>query len=421
MAMAGALSLASRSQASLTRASSSELAPAAVSPSIARPLALEESRTFEPRFDLFAGDELTRAATEPGSVETFHPLAAVSLLPEDARLDLAPEPDARYPKTRVWAIDVLGSTLVSRSSGLSLESDWACVDFSCGLVSGGRKDPLGLVTFIRAESGGPADVLGSVNVESGVTALDYTLFAGLNTAANFVNRFVNAGANALYFMGEGQGALEDALKKYTGASDADIEFLKIYAVTNPAEVAAAINSLRSGASQATTQLDALLQRIRQTRNIQSTPALRSVGAAANQDVQAAKAAPALRNAVLSSNAKGNLGQAWSRAAAEARGEEILGEEVDLIFTINGKKVGVRADVLSRPEGSSTYTYIESKWSGAASYTEHQAQVIPELVKAGDAGLWAEVGARSGSLRRGARIKVQFQGDVWSEAPTLLGQ
>jgi hypothetical protein len=95
-------------------------------------------------FSLFEGTELAHAAAESSGAPSFHPLAAVSLLDKLLQTDLAPRSDVSYPKTRVWAIDVLGSTLVSRSTELSLESHWACGDFSCGLASGGRKDPLGL-------------------------------------------------------------------------------------------------------------------------------------------------------------------------------------------------------------------------------------------------------------------------------------
>jgi hypothetical protein len=131
-------------EASLTRPATLGPTPTSAPLALDNAPALDDSRGSEPRFDLFAGDELLRGENE--RPPTFHPLAAVSLLPEDARLDLAPEPDARYLKTRVWAIDVLGSTLVTVSTGLSLEAHWACGDFSCGLSSGGRKDPLGLQT-----------------------------------------------------------------------------------------------------------------------------------------------------------------------------------------------------------------------------------------------------------------------------------
>jgi hypothetical protein len=143
------VALVPRAEASLTRTAALEPTSISASPWPGRPLALDESRTSEPRFNLFEGDELARAAAEPDSAESFHPLAAISLYSQDGadpRLESVDE--ASYPKTRVWAIDVLGSTLVSRSAGLSLESDWACGDFSCGLASGGRKDPLGLAASV---------------------------------------------------------------------------------------------------------------------------------------------------------------------------------------------------------------------------------------------------------------------------------
>ena len=125
---------------------------------------------------------------------------------------------------------------------------------------------------------------------------------------------------------------------------------------------------------------------------------------------------------LGPNAKGDLAKGWSREAATARGDRIFGEEVDLVFRVNGKDVGVRADVLVKPkEGGDFYVYVESKYSGRAPFTEHQQIVVPELVKSGDNGLYATVGSRSGLLQPGQRIKVQFQGDVWDAKPTLRGQ
>jgi hypothetical protein len=129
-----ALLFAPLAEASLARTASPATEPPA--------LTLAPPATEPSGFFLFDGDELARTGND--RAQSFHPLAAVSLLPEDASLDLAPELETRYPKTRVWAIDVLGSTLVSRSTELSLETHWACGDFSCGLASGGRKDPLGL-------------------------------------------------------------------------------------------------------------------------------------------------------------------------------------------------------------------------------------------------------------------------------------
>jgi hypothetical protein len=67
-----------------------------------------------------------------------------------------------------------------------------------------------------------------------------------------------------------------------------------------------------------------------------------------------------------------------------------------------------------------YVCIESKYSPKAGFTDHQRIVIPELIKAGDEGLIAEVGARSGTLVKGDKIEVVFQGDVWSGSPKLHG-
>ncbi len=123
-------------EASLPRTTSSAIEPPALTLAAPAPAG----------FSLFVGDELARS--ENDHAQGFHPLAAVSLISKGgADGILVSAEELSYPKTRVWAIDVLGSTLVSRSSGLSLETHWACGDFSCGLVSGGRKDPLGLISF----------------------------------------------------------------------------------------------------------------------------------------------------------------------------------------------------------------------------------------------------------------------------------
>jgi hypothetical protein len=117
--------------------------------------------------------------------------------------------------------------------------------------------------------------------------------------------------------------------------------------------------------------------------------------------------------------KGELAKLWSVEAAISRGEQIAGQEVDLTFTINGKPVSVRADVLIKT-GPNDYVYIESKFSPKASYTPNQKIVIPALVQAGDDGLVATVGARSGTLVPGTQINVTFQGDVWTASPNLMG-
>jgi RHS repeat-associated protein len=122
---------------------------------------------------------------------------------------------------------------------------------------------------------------------------------------------------------------------------------------------------------------------------------------------------------LTNHEKGNVGTAWSRLAALSRGETIVGEEIDLIFKINGREVPVRPDLLVRtPEGQ--LVYIESKFSSSASFTKGQRTVIPELVRAGEEGLTATVGSRSGRLRTGDKVRVQFQGDIWDAGPSLTG-
>lgn len=56
----------------------------------------------------------------------------------------------------------------------------------------------------------------------------------------------------------------------------------------------------------------------------------------------------------------------------------------------------------------------SAFSPLASYMKNQAIVIAALVRAGDVGLPATVGARSGSLPiPGQRITGVIQGDIWN--------
>jgi len=123
---------------------------------------------------------------------------------------------------------------------------------------------------------------------------------------------------------------------------------------------------------------------------------------------------------LTSNAKGELGKDWSRQAILDRGDTIVGEEVDLTVNVNGVDVPIRADFLTQPAGADYYVYVESKYSPKASYTPGQQQVIPQIVQAGDEGVTATVGARSGRLATGQQISVQFQGDVWNSGSTLYG-
>jgi hypothetical protein len=133
-----ALLAPSHAEASLERASTPELAPASASLSIERALTLEESPVPEPRFGLFEGNEFMRATHE--SAQSFHPLAAVSLLPSETASVL----DESYPKTRVWAFDAFSQRVIGVSSGLSVELHWGSARFSAGLASDEREDPLGL-------------------------------------------------------------------------------------------------------------------------------------------------------------------------------------------------------------------------------------------------------------------------------------
>jgi hypothetical protein len=62
-----------------------------------------------------------------------------------------------------------------------------------------------------------------------------------------------------------QSDIEDFAVEQLGASRADIEFLNIYLMANPAQVAMAMNSLRAGIAQATSKIGELLRRARQVR------------------------------------------------------------------------------------------------------------------------------------------------------------
>jgi RHS repeat-associated protein len=124
---------------------------------------------------------------------------------------------------------------------------------------------------------------------------------------------------------------------------------------------------------------------------------------------------------LTPHEKELLGKMWSREAILARGGTIIGEETDLIFTSGGRRVGVRADYVVR-EADGTISYIEVKFSPSAPYQPNQKIVYPELIKAGDQGMVAEVGARTGggAFVRGQRVRVRFQGDIWDGAGKLAG-
>jgi RHS repeat-associated protein len=123
---------------------------------------------------------------------------------------------------------------------------------------------------------------------------------------------------------------------------------------------------------------------------------------------------------LTPNQKGKLGEAWSENAIQASGLR-YSRNVDLVFTISGRRVTINADRLIH-EADGSFVYVESKFSPNAPYQPNQKLVIPELVKSGDQGLVATVGARSGgTLIPGQRIRVKFQGDVWNGSGGLHGQ
>ena len=123
-----------------------------------------------------------------------------------------------------------------------------------------------------------------------------------------------------------------------------------------------------------------------------------------------------------SNQKGEMGKGWSRDAAQARGWRVVGEEVDLVFTINGQEVGVRPDLVAiAPRangGRGQLVYIEAKYSPAAPMTANQKIVIPALEQAGNQGLTARVKFNRGGFVKDQRINVVLQKDVWTGRPTL---
>lgn len=108
-----------------------------------------EPAHFHPTLELAAGEPAERLQLfEPGGTTlveadehaSFHPLQGVELIDTESRRG----PPVSYPETRVWVIEVLGTTFVGEASGLSVELRPACSAFSCGVVSGNGKDPLGL-------------------------------------------------------------------------------------------------------------------------------------------------------------------------------------------------------------------------------------------------------------------------------------
>lgn len=244
---------------------------------------------------------------------------------------------------------------------------------------------------------GPGDVLPTANLETGNIVVDSVLGVG-NNLFNLGAKFVNAGANFV----KGAAVVQDKVDEKAWENGIACRGCTSFSV----DMAGMLLGTAEGRFAMETTAPA--------RRAAADKVFGAPGGTKPARVRGPYDA-------LSSNAKGEVGKAWSREAAVARGETIVGEEMDLIFNINGKEVGVRPDLLTKLPGEDTYVYIESKFSKQAGYTAHQEIVIPELVKAGDSGLVAKVGSRAGSLDPGAKVRVVFQGDTWDRGPTLLGQ
>jgi RHS repeat-associated protein len=121
--------------------------------------------------------------------------------------------------------------------------------------------------------------------------------------------------------------------------------------------------------------------------------------------------------------KGVVAEDWSAdRAAQVPGQTIAGKNVDLTFNIRGRQVTINADNLVRD--AQGHIVLESKFSPDATFTPNQQTVYPELIRAGDAGLTATVGARTGGsgLPPGTQINVRIQIDVFTgKGPTVHGQ
>jgi RHS repeat-associated protein len=170
--LSAALLLPTHAEASLERTNAAELAPQ--SPAASLPLALTEPEPESP-FALFAGGELAhslrRGQVEPprpgdageGRFSLFgydqpafgydrgpHPLAGVSLLQQQ----VVPASELRYPKTRIGGLRVFSQDLYVVQRELSLELQWGCADFRCGisegLSQGAYTDPITGLAYHRA-------------------------------------------------------------------------------------------------------------------------------------------------------------------------------------------------------------------------------------------------------------------------------
>ncbi len=175
-------------------------------------------------------------------------------------LNLLRGPPPSYPETRVGGFELLPPFRVGASPSLSLWPRQAC-GFSCREVaSDSREDPWGLKTFVNP-SIGAHDVFSQVNLESGNEAVDLWLLSPINNTLNALGGLGNTATNIL---GIGDDAVIGALRA-AGASDADIEFLRLYMIGNPGQVAAVTNALRVGAVQGRTLLGRFLERLREAR------------------------------------------------------------------------------------------------------------------------------------------------------------
>ena len=140
LAALAALFLAPLVEASLTTSPAAGLAPAPAM-SLTLTLAPEEPSAFSlgdlnlgvsldaaHRISLFAGDELARAAH--ARAESFHPLAAVSLLLIDgAETPPVSAETSRFQETRIGVFDFLGSRIIGVERGVTLELRWGCERF----------------------------------------------------------------------------------------------------------------------------------------------------------------------------------------------------------------------------------------------------------------------------------------------------
>ncbi|MBK9374077.1 MAG: hypothetical protein IPN03_10210 [Holophagales bacterium] len=154
-------------------------------------------------------------AEEPRRFDLGDVILVERELGHEERLDLGPltlvdlnllrGPLSSYPETRVRGFELLPPFRIGASPSLSLWPRRAC-GFPClGLVSDGPEDPWGLRTFFTADVG-PGDVLPTLNMETGNTAVDAVLGVG-NNLFNLAAKFVNAGMN----FGKGAAVVQDKL------------------------------------------------------------------------------------------------------------------------------------------------------------------------------------------------------------------